>query len=166
MSCPDSQGGEGASGPGRALMSWMFSFEDGPNATTGDRFVVPERRAALGKQRRDYIAAMDADAKASGWQARFAIDFAPDGGPADREEVHGDRAAAVGWYAARFTAQGRGGPDAQYGRGCSRGPGIARKAAGLGWASHIPQPHRMIAAIRCWPPRRQPGYLAFVPGRG
>ena len=55
MSCPDNQGGEGASGPSRALMSWMFSFEDGPNATTGDRFVIVERRVVLGKQRRDYI---------------------------------------------------------------------------------------------------------------
>ena len=40
----------------RCTVSWMFSFEDGPEATTGDRFVVPERRAVLGKQRRDYIA--------------------------------------------------------------------------------------------------------------
>jgi hypothetical protein len=54
-----------------ALAAFVYSFNDGPDATGVDRLIVSERRRAIGGQRRDYLAAMAADAKATGWSPVF-----------------------------------------------------------------------------------------------
>jgi hypothetical protein len=57
----------GEPSPGAALLRFVFTFEDGPDATGVDRLIMPERRAQLDRQRRDYLTAMAADQKATGW---------------------------------------------------------------------------------------------------
>jgi hypothetical protein len=61
--------GEGS--PGAALLAFVFTFEDGPDATGVDRLIVPERRGLFGQQRRAYIAAMQADQETTGWAGTF-----------------------------------------------------------------------------------------------
>jgi hypothetical protein len=90
----------GEPSPRAALLRFVFSFEDGPDATGVDRLIVPERRGQLGGQRRDYLKAIAADSKATGWSATFE-NTAPE--PGDRVEIHGDRASVVDHYRARWT---------------------------------------------------------------
>jgi hypothetical protein len=54
-------------------LSSQITFEDGPDATGVDRLMVPEQRAQLGRQRRDYLKAMAADRKATDWSATFEV---------------------------------------------------------------------------------------------
>ena len=59
--------------PGAALLRFVLTFEDPPDATGVDRLIVLERRAQLGQQRRDYIKAMAADLKATAWSVTFEV---------------------------------------------------------------------------------------------
>jgi hypothetical protein len=49
------------------LAAFVYSFNDDPDATGVDRLIVPERRKAIGGQRRTYLSAMAADMKRTGW---------------------------------------------------------------------------------------------------
>jgi hypothetical protein len=73
---------------------------DGPDATGADRLIVSERRRAIGGQRRDYLAAMAADAKATGWSGVFET-AGPQ--PTDQVDVRGDRAVVTASYRVRWT---------------------------------------------------------------
>jgi hypothetical protein len=78
----------GEPSPGAALLRFVFTFEDPADTTGVNRLIVPERRAQLGQQRRDYLKATAADRKATGWSATF-VNAAPE--PDDCGEIHGDR---------------------------------------------------------------------------
>jgi hypothetical protein len=54
----------GEPSPGAALLRFVFSFDDGPDAIGVDRLIVSGR---LGRQWRDHLKAMAADRKATGW---------------------------------------------------------------------------------------------------
>jgi hypothetical protein len=88
--------GEGS--PGAALLAFVGTFEDGPDATGVERLIVPERRKTIIEQRRSYLAQMAADAKATGWSATFEVGSTP----GDRVEAHGDRATVVEGYRVRW----------------------------------------------------------------
>jgi 4-amino-4-deoxy-L-arabinose transferase-like glycosyltransferase len=90
----------GEPSPGAALLAFVFTFENGPDATGVDRLIVPERRATISRQRRTYLAQMAADTKATGWSATFEIGSSS---PDDRVETHGDRASVVDSYRVRWT---------------------------------------------------------------
>lgn len=88
--------GRGAEAPSVALLSWMYSFRD-PDAVDADRYVIPERRAELSRQRAEFVAA----ARASGLVVTIEIGTPPAGQPA-AENVDGDQAAVTDWYQAQW----------------------------------------------------------------
>ena len=53
---------------------------------------MPEHREQIGRQRREYVQAMTADRKVTGWGSRF--EHATDA-PANHTDVQGDQATVV-----------------------------------------------------------------------
>jgi hypothetical protein len=89
--------GEGS--PRAALAAFVYSFNDGPDATGVDRLIVPEQRRAIGGQRRDYLATMAVDMKTTGWSGVFET-AGPQ--PTDHTDVRGDRAVVMASYRVRW----------------------------------------------------------------
>jgi hypothetical protein len=81
------------------LAAFVYSFNDGPDATGVDRLIVPEQRRAIGGQRRDYLATMAVDTKTTGWSGVFET-AGPQ--PTDHLEVRGDRAVVMANYRVRW----------------------------------------------------------------
>jgi hypothetical protein len=88
--------GEGS--PRAALLAFVYTFENGPDATGVERLIDPRQRTTIVKQRRAYLAQMAPDTKVTGWSATFEIGSST---PGDRVETHGDRASVVDSYRVR-----------------------------------------------------------------
>jgi hypothetical protein len=116
--------GKGEGSPGATLLAFMFTFEDGPDALGVSRLIVPSKRDAITAQRRTYLAAMEADAKKSGWTATFEIGPVPDG-VENGDAIQGDQATTVGWFNVRWLP-----------------PASLRPSRGLPWYSGPSHPWR------------------------
>jgi hypothetical protein len=89
----------GEPSPTAALFAFVLTFEEPQQSVGVDRLIVAQRRSELGRQRRDYLQAMEADRKATGWSGR--LEHA--GQPTDTTSIEGDRATVVDSYGVRWT---------------------------------------------------------------
>jgi len=89
----------GEPSPTAALFAFVLTFEEPQRSVGVDRLIVAQRRAELGQQRRDYLQAMEADRKATGWSGR--LEHASQ--PTDTTSIEGDRATVVDSYGMRWT---------------------------------------------------------------
>jgi hypothetical protein len=90
--------GEGS--PGAALLAFVYTLENGPDATGVERLIDPRQRTTIVKQRRTYLAEMAADTKATRWSGTFETGSPL---PGDHIEIHGDRATVVDSFRVRWT---------------------------------------------------------------
>jgi hypothetical protein len=90
--------GEGS--PGAARLAFVYTLENGPDATGVERLIDPRQRTTIVKQRRTYLAEMAADTKATRWSGTFETGSPL---PGDHIEIHGDRATVVDCFRVRWT---------------------------------------------------------------
>jgi hypothetical protein len=98
------EAGKGGGSPSAALLGFMFTFNSPADHPEVDRWIVPSRRPAIDRQRREYLDTMAADQQRTGFRLEFDVGTPPGGsfGPGDQDQIHGDTATAVGWYSAKW----------------------------------------------------------------